>query len=319
MKGSLILGTARKKLGDVVFYRNNGEQQARVRVTPKNPKSSRQAAVRAITATVAIAYGWLKLICDHSFEGVEYGQMSQRKFFKLNAAKLLSLYRSSDLYKNSGVAASTIYSFNPKGVDALMPNAYIVSKGSIPAFGDDRYIAPQNVVAGLATFQIDLGDAFGALDAHKRTYRGLAEAMGVPVGCQMTFITDTFIDRTLDGEGFYSYPDVARFVLAPADGNIDKVINLEDFQLLENATLGWTDAHKKLVVNVEAATGPVGMYGVILSQFVDGKWKRSTCEMNVATQAQATSLLRASQTYQPSAPDPQSTKYLNMGDDAPLG
>lgn len=319
MKGSLLLGTAHKKLGDVVFYRNDGEQQARVRVTPKNPKSSRQAAVRAITATVAIAYGWLKLICDHSFQGVEYGQKSQRKFFKLNAAKFLSMYRTSDLYKKNGVDPGTIYSFNPKGTDVLMPNSYIVSKGSIPAFDDDRYTAPQNVIAGKATFILKLGDAFGALDASGRTYRALANSLGVPVGCQMTFIVETFIDRAAEGEGYYAYPDVARFALAPADGNVDKTINLEDFQVIENMTLGWTDAHKSLAVNVGAATGPVGMYGVILSDFQDGVWKRSTCEMNVANQPLASSLLLASRTYQPSAADPQSEKYLNLGDDAALG
>lgn len=319
MKGSLLLGTARKKLGDVVFYRNNGEQQARVKVTPKNPKSSRQAAVRAITATVAIAYGWLKIICDHSFEGVTYGQMSQRQFFKLNSAKLLSLYRSSDLYKQKGIEASTILAFNPKGVDALMPNAYIVSKGSIPTFGDDRYQAPTEVVNGVANFTIPLTDSFAALEDNQRTYRALAEALGVPVGCQMTFITDTFVDRTLDGEGFYSYPDVARFVLAPSDGNVDSLVSMNNFKLRENVTLGWSADHKNFYVRVGAASGPVGMYGVILSQFMGGQWKRSTCEMNVSTQAQATSLLRASQTYQPSAPDPMSEKYLNMGDEAPIG
>lgn len=85
-KGNLFLGMGRGKVGDVVFYRMNGWQMARVRNrNPKNPRSNEQLYQRAVIATVMKAYSAGKEIFDHSFQGYTVGEGCMRRFNSVNA------------------------------------------------------------------------------------------------------------------------------------------------------------------------------------------------------------------------------------------
>lgn len=42
----LLSGEVRGKVGDIVFFRKNGKQLARMRTIPRNPKSVKQMAIR---------------------------------------------------------------------------------------------------------------------------------------------------------------------------------------------------------------------------------------------------------------------------------
>lgn len=85
-KGNLFLGMGRGKVGDVVFYRMNGWQMARVRNrTPKNPRSNEQLYQRAVIATVMKAYSAGKEIFDHAFQGYTVGEGCMRRFNSINA------------------------------------------------------------------------------------------------------------------------------------------------------------------------------------------------------------------------------------------
>ncbi len=80
----MLLGLARKKLGDVVFYRSEGQQRARVRVREiKNPRSEKQSLQRMILATAAKMAAAYEPIVNHSFEGVAVGVASTRHFRSL--------------------------------------------------------------------------------------------------------------------------------------------------------------------------------------------------------------------------------------------
>lgn len=125
-KGNLLLGMGRGKLGDIVLYRQNGQQMSRPRTrVVKNPRTSGQQVQRMIQATIAYGYAGLKTIVDHSFEGVQYGGKSMNYFMKRNMdalrAKVLSL-------SNGGDAFAT---FAIPNVRVLYPNEYIVSNGSL--------------------------------------------------------------------------------------------------------------------------------------------------------------------------------------------
>lgn len=86
-KGNLFQGLARGSIGDVVFYRINGQQVTRVRNRQiKNPKTGSQMAQRCVMSNVSKAYSALKYICDHSFEGISYGARNMSNFMRLNAA-----------------------------------------------------------------------------------------------------------------------------------------------------------------------------------------------------------------------------------------
>lgn len=98
----MLLGLARKKLGDVVFYRSEGQQRSRVRVRDiKNPRSAKQSMQRMILATAAKMAAAYEPIVNHSFEGVAVGVDSVRHFRSLamqalRAAASLSVSENPD-------------------------------------------------------------------------------------------------------------------------------------------------------------------------------------------------------------------------------
>lgn len=119
----------RGSIGDVTFYRADGQQLSRVRNRrPKNPKTQAQLYQRAIMATVVKAYQAGKAIFDHSFEGFATGAQCQRQFMSLNA-KMLRQLVATDI--NTPIATD-----NQKarvvapGVSVPVANPYIISRGS---------------------------------------------------------------------------------------------------------------------------------------------------------------------------------------------
>lgn len=91
-KGNMLLGFARKKVGDLVMYRANGEQITRARNrNPRNPKSDRQAIQRCVLATAAKTVAALRPLYNHSWQGVETGARSLQHAQK----KLMTLYRAA--------------------------------------------------------------------------------------------------------------------------------------------------------------------------------------------------------------------------------
>ena len=138
-KGNLLQGMGRGKLGDTVFYRQNGSQMFRVRNRMvKNPKSTGQQIQRSLMATVTKAYSQLRVICDHSFENVAYGAASQSFFVKKNLdllRKAAFAYTENNL---SGIGEYNMpYIVAPGSVATVCPNKLIISEGSLQqtAFG----------------------------------------------------------------------------------------------------------------------------------------------------------------------------------------
>lgn len=83
-RGNLILGQGAGKLGDVVLFRNAGQQQARAYVSnPKNPKTYKQALQRSKFASVALAYQYFKTIIDRSTR-YKNGRTAYNDFLKNN-------------------------------------------------------------------------------------------------------------------------------------------------------------------------------------------------------------------------------------------
>lgn len=113
-KGNLFLGTGRKKLGDVVLYRRNGQQQARVRIrNVANPKSYGQALQRNYLAPVSKFYAPLAGVLEKSWEGLNKMD-SYQAFLKANI----------DLARQNGWAVLKGAGFTP------LP--YKLSKGILP-------------------------------------------------------------------------------------------------------------------------------------------------------------------------------------------
>lgn len=112
--GNLFLGTGRKKLGDVVLYRRNGQQHARVRIrNVANPKSYGQALQRNYLAPVPKFYAPLAGVLEKSWEGLNRMD-SYQAFLKANI----------DLARANGWAVLKGSEFTP------LP--YKLSKGILP-------------------------------------------------------------------------------------------------------------------------------------------------------------------------------------------
>ena len=128
-KGNMFLGMARGKVGDVVFYRADGQQLSRVRNrNPRNPRTSPQLYQRAIMSTVVQAYTAGKAIFDHSFQGYSVGAQNQREFIKRNA-KMLRQLVATDI--NTPIATNSQKArVVAPGVSVPVANPFIISSGS---------------------------------------------------------------------------------------------------------------------------------------------------------------------------------------------
>lgn len=128
-KGNLFLGMGRGSVGDVTFYRADGQQLSRARNRkPRNPKSNAQLIQRAISATIVQAYKAGNIIFDHSFEGKSVPSGSQRAFLSTNMRKLREQVLSEINLANTSDAKSSVVS--PRAIYPV-PNSYRISEGSL--------------------------------------------------------------------------------------------------------------------------------------------------------------------------------------------
>lgn len=128
-KGNVFLGMGRGSIGDVTFYRADGEQLSRVRNRrPRNPKTPAQLYQRAIMATVVKAYQAGKAIFDHSFQGYSVGAQCQQQFLRLNAKMLRGLV-ATDI--NTPIASNDQKArVVAPGVNTPVADPFIISRGS---------------------------------------------------------------------------------------------------------------------------------------------------------------------------------------------
>lgn len=155
-KGNLFLGQSRGKVGDIVFYRQDGEQVTRTRNRhPHNPKSNPQQYQRAIMATVTAAYKAGREIFDHAFQGFSVGAQCQREYLHQNAKLLRSLIADDLAAGRTGAATvgrvvgpGTGY---PVGFDGM-----VISAGNYPmaAFA---YTAPDADAGDPAQWRLPSG------------------------------------------------------------------------------------------------------------------------------------------------------------------
>lgn len=141
-----FFGLRRGSTKTLTFSVYNGKQVTKDRVTDvKNPRSAAQMKQRAIMATAMRGYSALKEICDHSFEGITYGQKSMNYFVAENARMIRAAAPSVNLSLSKGNSVS---------------NAYIIAKGSLPTIPitTDTYqevkviVHPLSYAGGALTF-----------------------------------------------------------------------------------------------------------------------------------------------------------------------
>ena len=144
-----FFGLRRGSTKTLTFSVYNGKQVTKDRVADvRNPRSDMQMNQRAIMATALHGYSTLKEICDHSFEGITYGQKSMNYFISQNARMIRNAEAGVNLslYKGNSVS-----------------NAYIISKGSLPevvvtASSSDSKLNFTKPCAGSVSASTSIGD-----------------------------------------------------------------------------------------------------------------------------------------------------------------
>lgn len=287
-KDNLFLGTARGSVGDVTFTRINGVQVARVRNrSPRNPQSPAQMVQRIIMSTVGKAYSLMSELCNHSFEGFETGQESQRKFMEVNVGILRDKISEVLAYPvEEVVRTSEAYNFSFKNDYAPVLNGYMLSAGSLPSIP----LTPSEVgVASCIAFDP------GELTTGTITYADFINLTGLQRGDQLTFIqvshdgSKTGHDRDiLTGFRF------ARVILEPSDGDMTspliqnneinkpnvrnsgkfRTIYISNDENVKGLTFGLADIAS--AASQTQRDKQMAGSAVILSRQSGGRWLRST-------------------------------------------
>lgn len=198
-KGNIILGQMRGSIGDIVFWRGNGEQLSRSRNRrPANPRTDSQLTTRIILKTCSTAYS--KLMFDYAnqtFQGAKIGAENQRKFMSANT-KILRDYIKLG-YDDMN--------FNGKDDVVAMLNRYRVSEGNLPSLGAMVTIpVPDSSV-------VSVGQPF-TIAGTQPTYQEICDAFGVAPGTQLTFLLCNIRQGTIN------YVIRKRVILSPASGDM---------------------------------------------------------------------------------------------------
>ena len=182
----MLLGLAGGKVGDLVFYRDGGEQRTRSRVIPKNPRTPKQMAQRVRIANVAAMYRLLAPIVRDSFSN----RPSNQSGYNAMASGAIEL--SPFLTKEMANA------------DAVLPMPAVIAKGILQSVDVEANVSGPNlpalVVPSLeAGSSVTMGQVSSAL---------LADYPALQVGDKISIVVlgfeeDSSIDFDLDTGASY--------------------------------------------------------------------------------------------------------------------
>lgn len=218
-KGNLFLGTARGRVGSVVFRRRNGQQITSVRTAPTNPKSEAQCKQRMVFATSVSAAARLRTIVDHSFEGMKYGQDSVNYFTKLNTPML-----RAGMNYDGETEMPDHNNYLIKGAKGLARMPFQISRGQL-SFPKYRWATSFDEESPATNFGAELiGVQTEVLQGEISTateYAAILGYLGLQPGEQLTLVaglTDNNIDAEYTPTGavnFATYVEFARIIFKP--------------------------------------------------------------------------------------------------------
>ena len=273
-----FFGLRRGSTKTLTFSVYNGKQVTKDRVTDvKNPRSAAQMKQRAIMATALRGYSALQEICDHSFEGISYGQKSMNYFVTENARMIRSTAPNVNLslYKGNSVS-----------------NAYIISKGTLPTIKLEGI-----TVSGKLTFGTYVGNTNDAFSFGKL----MAGYGATNIGDMVTFV------HLVDNPGGNASVYWMRFKLTDEDKAIeikpseegvnilslltegrDYETNIDNFSVSDFPFIAKYIADDQLTYMVISEGSPMSnltnqSMGAIVSRKSDTGWLRSSSTMKNLT------------------------------------
>lgn len=231
-----------------------------------NPSTEDQAYQRMCMNTAMKAYSAMKEICNHSFEGVPYGQKTMSAFIRENLFGIQNGY--------SGISQVLNFGFTAKGIMGnVAPRPFLVSKGT------------------LKNPSIILNWKLGGI-----TWREWKQLTEMKEGDQLTivgFVSNVNLneyDEDLQVPFKFSYrrykfKDSIESEKIVISGDAYQEFNSDVLQEIEeegDTNLALTSANKaesewELKVTYDGAT--VNAFAFIVSRYVNGIWKRSSANL----------------------------------------
>lgn len=296
-KSTSFFGLRTGSTKSLTFQVYRGQQITKDRVhRVSNPRTEAQMKQRAIIPIVAASRAALKGLVDHSFEGVNYGNDSLKKFSELNL--------------RSG--ALMVESYAPNGYSNPGFASLIVSKGSL---NDGGVIVNPcskhwSVCYSLITkAQKDLifeatkdGTPADAVLRHIAEW-GATECEVVAPGNQLTFLTVSLVDyvKVGDNRAPLSEFDINRLLFPSTENTPAQVDDVNGaWKVFHNVTEGdsavvltngnanvrieWFKEERTLELRVHPRVyshPPVCGGALIRSAYVNGTWKRSNAKIAV--------------------------------------
>lgn len=267
-----FFGLRRGSTKTLTFSVYNGKQVTKDRIyNVKNPRYPMQMKQRAIMATALRGYSALKEICDHSFEGITYGQKSMNYFVSENARMIRNAAPKVNLSLSKGNSVS---------------NAYIISKGSLngPVIvtGQDsssHYFSVHMSKSASYTFGSLMAKLGATTPGDMVTFVNLVDNEGADASLywMRLRLTEENASKALG-----SISDGAKVLQVLTEG-VDFETNIDNFSLNDFPVVVYTgDTFDTLIVgtsqNIEGTHVSESM-GVILSRKSDTAWLRSSNTM----------------------------------------
>ena len=274
----------------LTFQVYRGQQITKDRVyRVSNPRTEAQMKQRAIIPIVAASRAALKGLVDHSFEGVNYGNDSLKKFSELN---LRSGALNVESYAPNGYS-------NP-GFASLKVSAGSLSDAAvtIEIVNDEKVNYSISTQAGKdLIFHAEAGDS--ADDVLKTIAEwGATECEVVAPGNQLTFLTVSLVDyvKVGDNRAPISAFDISRILFPSSENTPAQIKDVNGSWKVQSAgssyvvlTNGkalvkfWRDNNKNhLGIDVELTNHPIYCGAALIrSAYVNGKWKRSNAKIVV--------------------------------------
>ena len=293
-KSKSFFGLRTGSTKSLTFQVYRGQQITKDRVyRVSNPRTEAQMKQRAIIPIVAASRAALKGLVDHSFEGVNYGNASLKKFSELNL--------------RSG--ALMVESYAPNGYSNPGFASLIVSKGSLSDGGviykffdkiQVAYVIEVHAGTDLTFKPAKAGDS--ADDVLKTIAEwGATECEVVAPGNQLTFLTVSLLNyvKVGDNRAPISAFDINRLLFPSTESTpaqVDDVNGSWKVQsdvvegstkvILTNGkaliTIYWLREYSHLNFYVELVDHPILCGGALIrSAYVNGTWKRSNAKIVV--------------------------------------
>ena len=311
-KSKSFFGLRTGSTKSLTFQVYRGQQITKDRVTQvANPRTTLQMEQRSKLPIVAAARSALKGLVDHSWEGVPYGEQSLRTFSSKNlSAGALKVYSySSPDAPSPGIAEFQVSQGSLRGFDV------ITNEGEFLV----HFILPAKIGKGSVVPAMPKGTKGSTVLYHLMSYLAENKIDGLRAGQQLTFLTlNVPYYKVLNyvggsNSGTYDVPvtqfKVARLIVPDIskisdidtyhDDNDEFELESEiseeganDFYLHRKDGFGirFQATDQKIILTCffrrEGETNSISVASaLILSELVNGVWKRSSSNLVVANAA----------------------------------